>query len=49
MKFSKSILTDLLILSTNEFVNIESRTNVISISTNEHVLELGVPCPPNCP
>ncbi len=48
MKYSKSILNELLLISTTGEVYIERRNSVISISNVSNTLEMGQPCPPFC-
>lgn len=48
IKYSKSVLIELLYLSTDENVYIEKRSSVTTVSNNGNTLELGQPCPPFC-
>lgn len=49
MKYSKSIVNDLFSQSISGLISIEKRSNVLSLTTGELTLELGVDCPPLCP
>ena len=47
-KYSKSLVKNLVFLSTSGIISIEKRKSVISLTTGEITLELGLGCPPIC-
>lgn len=49
MKYSKSMVSDILLISTTGEIYIEKRNSVISVSNDTNTLEYGQPCPPLCP
>lgn len=47
-KYSKSMVLDLLFLSTSGIIAVENRGKVITLTTGEVTLELSLDCPPYC-
>ena len=47
-KYSKSLVKNLVFMSTSGIITIEKRKSVISLTTGEITLELGLGCPPIC-
>jgi len=46
--FSKNLLSELLLSANEDYISLESRINVFSISTSRFTLEFSMPCPPDC-
>lgn len=47
--FSISVIEQLLNLSESDYISIEQRNNLLSITYDKHTLDFGIICPPNCP
>ena len=47
--YSKSVISELLIKGGQENINIEMRSNLLTITDGGFTLEMGLDCPPICP
>jgi hypothetical protein len=46
--FGKDMLKRLIEVSTTDYITIETREEVLSLSSGDNVLEFSMPCPPYC-
>jgi hypothetical protein len=47
--YSVSMLRELISKPNPDYINVEQRREVLSVSYNQQTLETGIKCPPNCP